>query len=208
MVNLDTSNFSLKMLLIGDSNVGKSALITKICQNNFPGDCRPTVGFEFITLHFNIVSDTKEPVLKYSIRDCSGQESFKNIEKWVNDVKAKNTDKTIHFVLIGTKIDLEQERVVSKDDGEKIAKANGMKFVEVSAKTGAGIEDLEYILAKIIYEEFKKGKEPKKKVEDKNDEKSKKINLEDENEGNFGVGEKHTHSSSLCDCCKKICENC
>ena len=69
-----------------------------------------------------------------------------------------------------------------------------MEFVEVSAKTGAGINELENILAKIIYEEFKKNKEKEKE--------------EDDSEGGSIVGKKPTHSSFLCDCCKEICENC
>ena len=239
--NPPTYNFILKTVLIGDDNVGKSVLIRKICNNEpFSKEYSSTVGFDSFILYFKIVSD----VLKCQIWDCCGMEayrnsfayfygnarvfllvydvtnekSFKDIEYWVNDVKTNNKDKTIHFVLIGNKIDLENARVVSKEKGENFAKENGMAFVEVSAKTDAGREDLENILAKIIYEEFKKDKEPKKKeenendeekeVEDKNDEKSNEINLGDENEGDFGGEKEHTHSSSLCDWCKEICDNC
>ena len=211
-------NLSLKAILIGNSNVGKSALIEKICKDNFSEDLNPTIGFEFRTLYFKIKSGEDEPVLKYQMWDCSGQEiykslfqnfftnarvcllaynvtnekSFNDIENWVNDVKTKNTDEPIHFVLIGNKIDLEDKRVVPKEKGENFAKEKGMEFVEVSAKTDAGIKDLEKILAKIIYEEFKK-----KNVKDENDEKN-----------DFVKYKKDTYSSSLCDCCKKICENC
>ena len=206
----------LKTILIGNSMVGKSALSKKICKNEFPEKYSPTVGFDFFNLKFRIVSD-KKPVLKYQIWDCCGQEvckslissfygnasvfllaydvtneeSFNDIESWVKDVKAKNTVETIHFVLIGTKIDLENKRVVSKESGRKFAEEKGMKFVEVSASTGDGIKELEYILAKIIYEEF-----------------NRKRKVEDDSECDFIVGEKPTHSRSLCDCCKEICEDC
>ena len=230
--DINVFDFNLKMILIGNIMVGKSALGEKICKNTFPKEYSPTVGFEFFKLKFRIVSD-KKPVLKYQIWDCCGQEvyrslvtsfyrnaevcllaydvtneeSFKNIENWVNGVKLHKTEKHIHFVLIGTKIDLENERTVSKEDGENFAKKKGMKFVEVSAKTGDGIKDLEYILAKIIYEEFKKD-EKKKKKEDESDEESDEIEIEDEIKVDYMMGEEPTHSSSLCDCCKKICENC
>ena len=92
----------------------------------------------------------------------------------------------------GLKFDLKDNRKVPKEAGENFAKTNNMRFVEVSAKTGDGIKELENILAKIIYEEFNK---EKKKVED-------------DSEGDFIVGEKPTHSRSLCDCCKEICDNC
>ena len=71
-----------------------------------------------------------------------------------------------------------------------------MKFVEVSAKTGEGIEKLENILEEIIFEEFKKYKEKNKKI------------IEDGIEYDSIMEEKHTHSSSLCDWCKEICGNC
>ena len=61
---------------------------------------------------------------------------------------------------------IENERTVSKEDVENFAKEKGMKFVEVSAKTGDGTKELEYILAKIIYKEFKE----KNKKKDESDE--------------------------------------
>ena len=222
------ADFSLKIILIGNSNVGKSALITKICKNTFPEGYSATVGFEDSNLIFRIVSGENKlgPVLKYQICDCCGQEiyrnliislsknfnvfllaydvtddeNFNNIESWVNDLQSNNTDKTIHFVLIGTKIDLKGNRKVTEEAGKEFAKENGMKFVEVSAKTGAGIKDLENILAKIIYEEFMKYKK-EKEVEEKKKE-------EDDSEDDFIELKKPTRSSFLCDCCKKICENC
>ena len=211
-------NFNLKTILIGDSNVGKSVLIEKIYKDIFSEDLSPTVGFDFRILDFNIVSDIKKPVLRYQIWDCCGHEiyrtlvtsffcnasvfllaydvtddkSFKDIDVWLEEVKKENPKGIEHFVLIGNKTDLEDKRVVSKEAGKKFAEEKGMKFVEVSAKTGDGIKELEYILAKIIYEEFNKEKEK----------------VEDVSKGDCIVVGKHTYSSSLCDCCKKICENC
>jgi len=222
---------SLKTILIGNSMVGKSALITKICKNEFSDVYSATVGFELFNLKFRIVIGMKELVLKYDIWDICGNEiyrslitsfynnasvvllaydvtnekSFKDIEYWVKEAKEKNPKVIEHFVLIGTKIDLKDDRKVTKETGEKFAKANGMKFVEVSAQTGAGITDLENILAKIIYEESKKDK---KKGKDKNDKKSNEIIEEDDIEYDSIMEEKHTYSSSLCDWCKEICGNC
>ena len=229
-------DFSSNIILIGDRNVGKSALITKICKNEFPDVYSATVGFEFLTLGFNIVSDIKKPVLKYQIWDCSGGEnyrsifqnfyksarvcllaydvtdekSFKDIDGWVKDVK--NNNKSMHFVLIGNKIDLEDKRVVPKEKGKNFAEKNGMKFVEVSAKTDAGIKDLEKILAKIIYEEFKKDniyEEFKKdNIYEEIKKNKKKKEKKDENDEKSDFVEYNKSTSSLCDCCKKICENC
>lgn len=239
---IDTYDLSLKILLIGDDNVGKSALITKICKNNFLENYISTMGFEFFTLDFRILSDNDKPVLRCQIWDCCGNElyrslvnnfyrntkvcllvydvtnekSFNDIDVWLNTAKENDDGEIEHFVLIGTKIDLEDGRAVSKDAGKKFAKDNGMKFVEVSAKTDTGLDDLKVILAKIIYEEYKKGNEKKKeneeeekgKVEDRNGKKSNEIIEEDDINLGYMMLENHTNSSSLCDCCAKICDNC
>ena len=241
------ANFWLKAVLIGNSNVGKSALITKICKNEFLENYISTLGFERFGLIFKIVSDKDEPVLKCQIWDCCGgelyrslvtnlcqdarvfllaydvtnEESFKNIENWVNGVKLHKTEKHIHFVLIGTKIDLKDNRKVPKEAGENFAKTNNMRFVEVSAKTGAGIKELEYILAKISYEEFKKDNIYEEFKKDNIYEEFKKDNIyeeikknkkkkekKDENDEKSDFVEYNKSTSSLCDCCKKICENC
>ena len=225
---IPTYNFRLKTVLIGDDNVGKSALITKICKDNFLEGYNATIGIEYFSLGFKIVSDIGNLVLKYEIWDCCGQEayrslissfynnvsvfllvydvtnvkSFEDINVWLKTAKEKNNGEIGHFVLIGTKIDLNGNREVTKEDGEKFAEEKGMEFVEVSAKTGDGIEKLEKILAKISYEEIKKYNiyEEKKEVEEKKEEEDIEVDSIE--------GGKHTHGSSLCDCCKKICENC
>ena len=232
-VSVSDIALSLKTILIGNSMVGKSALITKICKNEFSDVYSATVGFELFNLKFRIVIGMKELVLKYDIWDICGNEiyrslitsfynnasvvllaydvtnekSFKDIEYWVKEAKEKNPKVIEHFVLIGTKIDLKDDRKVTKETGEKFAKANGMKFVEVSAQTGTGITDLENILAKIIYEESKKKEEKKEKNE--NDKKNNKRIIEEDDNGYVSIEEgKPTHSSSLCDWCKEICGNC
>ena len=224
---------SLKTILIGNSMVGKSALREKICKNTFPKGYSATIGFEFSNLIFRIVSDENKlgPVLRHQMWDTCGKEiyrslitsfynnasvvllvydvtnvkSFNDIDGWLKEAKEKNPKGIEHFVLIGNKIDLNGNRKVTKEEGEKFAEEKGMEFVEVSAKTGEGIKELEYILAKIIYEEFMKYK---KKGKDENNEKKDEKIVEDDSEDVFGGGKEHTHSSSLCDCCKKICENC
>ena len=216
-----TYNFRLKTVLIGDDNVGKSVLFGKICKDEpFSEEYIPTIGIEYFTLGFKIVSDIGNLVLKYEIWDCCGQEyyrslitsfynnasvvllvydvtnvkSFEDIDVWLKTAKEKSNGEIEHFVLIGNKIDLNGNRKVTKEEGEKFAEENGMKFVEVSAKTDVGIDDLKNILAKIIYEEFKKNKEKEKE--------------EDDSEGGSIGGKKTTHSSSLCDWCKEICGIC
>ena len=176
-------NFSLKTILVGDSNVGKSALCNKICKNEFSGEYSPTVGFELKYLYFKIKNTSNELVLRYQIYDCCGQEkyrslitnfykdtkffllaydvtneeSFKNIENWVNGVNLNKTEKHIHFVLIGTKIDLEKERKITKEKGEKFKELNNLDlFMEASAKSGINAQNIFVQAAKLLYQDYLK----------------------------------------------------
>ena len=75
------------------------------------------------------------------VYDITIKDSFTHTEHWVNETKDLKREDAI-FVLIGNKIDLESQRVVSTKEGEDFATEKGFIFHEVSAKTGEGIENL------------------------------------------------------------------
>ena len=117
----------------------------------------------------------------------------------------------------GLKFDLKDNRKVPKEAGENFAKTNNMRFVEVSAKTDAGIKDLENILAKIIYEEFKKDnvyeefkknkKENKKKMKVMKKEEEKKEEEKKEEEKKEEE-KKEEMEQNCCECICKFIKNC
>ena len=150
-------DLSFKVIVIGDSGVGKSCLTNKATKNIFEDSYNATVGFEFFS--FNIKMGDK--VLKLQIWDTCGQElyrslitnfyrnsslaimvysitskdSFDNIDIWLKELRMHSNPDAKVF-LIGNKIDLDNERKVEKSLGETYSKDNNLNlFMEASAKT-------------------------------------------------------------------------
>ena len=162
----DFPNFDLsfKLIIVGDSGVGKSCLSIKASRNYFEDFYSPTVGFEFLT--FNVKVEDK--TVKLQIWDTCGQEvyrslissfyrsaslaiivysidneeSFNNIEKWLNDVKSQSNP-NVKIFLIGNKADLEDKRKVARIEGEKFYNDHKLSyFIETSAKTGFNVQNV------------------------------------------------------------------
>ena len=166
-------DLSFKIIIVGDSGVGKSCLTMRGTKNNFEDFYTPTVGFEFVS--FNVRIEDKN--IKLQIWDTCGQEvyrslissfyrsaslaimvysidnddSFNNIEKWLNDVKTQSNP-NIKIFLIGNKADLEDKRKVSREAGEKFLKDHKLTyFIETSAKTGFNVQNVFIQAAKELY---------------------------------------------------------
>ena len=180
-------DFSFKLIVIGDSGVGKSCLTNRITTNLFEDGYSSTVGFEFVS--FNVKINGK--VIKLQIWDTCGQElyrslitnfyrnaslaiivyainskeSFEDIEMWLRELRTQSNPDTKIF-LIGNKIDLENERKITKEQGENFAKINKLNlFIESSAKTGFNAKKVFLKAAKILQDDFIKYK----KIEDNAD---------------------------------------
>ena len=162
---MSSSNFDFlfKYIIIGDAAVGKSNILLKYAHNQFKPEYQLTIGVEFgaknIVIQNKIyriqIWDTagqenfrsitrayyKNSVCAVIVYDISNKESFDNVSIWVEDCRSQSP-KTISLVLVGNKKDLEDQREVSYEKGEEFAKANGMLFFEVSAKTGQNINEL------------------------------------------------------------------
>ena len=149
-----------KLILIGDSCVGKSNILLKYLKNEFDPNSRATVGVEFGTK--NIIINNKK--IKIQIWDTAGQEryrsitsayykgakgalivyditrkcTFDNIDKWISDLKL-NGDKNICIVILGNKSDLDDKREVSKGEGIKKSEMYKTAFLETSALNGDNI---------------------------------------------------------------------
>ena len=183
-------DLSFKLIFIGDSSVGKSCLTAKAVKNNFEEYYQATVGFEFLTFNMKV----NDKVIKLQIWDTCGQEiykslisnfyrnsslavlvyaidnkeSFNHVENWLNDLKSQaNPD--VRIFLVGNKADLEEDRKIKKEEGEKYKEDQHLDlFMETSAKTGHNARNVLVEAAKILYKDYLKFDENNKKDDPKN----------------------------------------
>ena len=206
-------DLSFKIIIIGDSGVGKSCLALKGIKKTFIEFYTPTIGFEFYTFNIKI----KDSVIKMQIWDTCGQEayrslinsfyrnsalamiiyaiddinSYNHIEEWLNEIRTKVGQET-KLYLIGNKIDLEKDRQVNTEDAEKFSLDNEFDFfIETSAKTGFNAEKVFIQAAKDLYKKniecLKKGSENKIKnyqIQENKGNKEKNNNFIIKEEGN------------------------
>ena len=171
-------NYLLKYIIIGDSSVGKSSIMVKYIYGGFDEEFKTTIGVEFGSKNIII----KEKIYRVQIWDTAGEETFRsitrsyyknsvcafvvydvtnkntftNVKNWVDDCK-KQTPKNVIMILVGNKIDLEDKREVSFEEGENFAKDNSMLFYETSAKNGDNIENIFYDSVEIIAKKIDDG---------------------------------------------------
>jgi small GTP-binding protein len=173
MTNEDNYDMILKLVLIGDSFVGKTNIMSKYLKNEFHEDSKATVGVEFGSKKFEIEGVS----IKAQIWDTAGQERYKSItnayykgskgafivyditrketfdsvDKWISDLK-QSGDKKITILLIGNKNDLDNQRQISKEQGEEKAKSFGVAFLETSAFNGYNLDKAFDLMIKEVYD--------------------------------------------------------
>ncbi|XP_046352423.1 ras-related protein Rab-37-like isoform X4 [Haliotis rufescens] len=153
---------SCKVMLIGDSGVGKTCLLVRFKDGTFlSGSFISTVGIDFR----NKVVDVEGTKVKLQIWDTAGQErfrsitrayyrdanallllydvtnkaSFDNIRAWLAEIN-EYAQEDVVIMLLGNKADIAGERVIRREDGERLAREYGVAFMETSAKTGMNVE--------------------------------------------------------------------
>ncbi|XP_015180185.1 PREDICTED: ras-related protein Rab-37-like isoform X1 [Polistes dominula] len=158
----DQVDFFFKVMLLGDSGVGKTCLLTRFRDGRFLfGNYITTVGIDFR----NKVVTVDETKVKLQIWDTAGQErfrsvthayyrdahallllydvtnktSFDNIRAWLSEIR-EHANEDVVIMLLGNKSDCRQERMVKKEDGERLAQEYKVPFMETSAKTGLNVE--------------------------------------------------------------------
>ena len=156
-------NYLFKYIIIGDSAVGKSNILLRYIHDKFNDEFQSTIGVEFGAKNIKIedkiyriqIWDTagqetfrsitrayyKNSVCACVVYDITNRNSFQNIKSWIEDCR-KQSPKTVFLVLIGNKVDLEDKREVTYEEGSIYAEKNGMLFFETSAKTGKNIEEI------------------------------------------------------------------
>ena len=156
-------NYLLKFVIIGDSGVGKSNILLRYINNTFSDEFKTTVGVEFGAKNLEVngriyriqIWDTtgqenfrsiarayyKNSVCACIVYDITNRNSFNSIQSWIDDC-VKQSPKSILFILIGNKNDLNESREVQYEEGVEFAKKRNMIFLETSAKTGNNISTI------------------------------------------------------------------
>ena len=171
-------DYLLKYIIIGDAAVGKSNLLLRFAQNDFKAEYQLTIGVEFGAKNIDInnkklrlqIWDTagqenyrsitrayyKNSACALLVYDISNRESFEHISNWIEDCLAQSP-KSVFMVLVGNKSDLTEERKVTYQEGEEMAKNNKIMFFETSAKTGENVDKIFEDSAKEIYNRINQG---------------------------------------------------
>ena len=170
------SELVYKILLLGDSEVGKSCFLMRYSDNIFVENYITTIGLDYKLKYVQL--DSGETI-KVQLWDTAGQDryrtiaknyykgshgilllyditkenSFENIREWVQNIREEVYEKAIIF-LIGNKIDKKNERKITTEQGQKLAAEYNLPFFEASAKSGENVEEIFKNLYKKISEVY------------------------------------------------------
>ena len=171
-------DFLLKYIIIGDAAVGKSNLLLRFAQNDFKSEYQLTIGVEFGAKNIELNSkkyrlqiwDTagqenyrsitrayyKNSVCAILVYDITNRDSFEHISTWIEDCLAQSP-KTVFMVLVGNKSDLNEQRRVTLEEGQQMAKNNNLIFFETSAKSGENVDKIFEVSAREIDKRINEG---------------------------------------------------
>ncbi|KAG8966860.1 hypothetical protein FRC03_011181 [Tulasnella sp. 419] len=154
-------DYLFKVVLIGDSGVGKSNLLSRFTRNEFNLESKSTIGVEFATRSINVDGKT----IKAQIWDTAGQERYRaitsayyrgavgallvydiakhatyvNVVRWLKELR-DHADSNIVIMLVGNKSDLKHLRAVTTEESKVFATDNGLSFIETSALDASNVE--------------------------------------------------------------------
>jgi len=215
-------DYLFKVVLIGDSGVGKSNLLSRFTRNEFNLESKSTIGVEFATKSIQV--DAK--VIKAQIWDTAGQEryraitsayyrgavgallvydiskalSFENVERWLKELK-DHAEPNIVIMLVGNKSDLRHKRAVPTEDAMAFAERNGLAFIETSALDATGVDEaFKQILTEIFRLMHQRGATAEGQQQRGNEpSRGRKV---DPSRGNRGQGGKKPPAGGGDSCCK------
>ena len=165
-----------KVLLLGDSTVGKTCILLKYTDKIFQETHMMTIGLDYRLKTMKLQSGKE---VKLQIWDTAGQDrfrsitknyykgshgiiliydvtslkTFENVKSWVSQIHEEISDKVVIY-LVGNKIDMDDERKVQTEEGQKLAEELGVPFVETSAKSGVNIDNIFSDITERIDKEF------------------------------------------------------
>lgn len=177
----DSYDYLLKIVLIGDCNVGKTNLISRFTRNEFNAQSQSTIGVEFstksITFDGNVVKsqvwDTagqeryrsitnayyRGAVGALVVYDITKKQSFESVQRWVQEVKDHTEE--IQIMVVGNKLDLALNRQVPVEEAKNYAMENGFHYIETSAYTSKNVEEAFKQLISGIYDKLPKNNQQK-----------------------------------------------
>eukprot|EP00768_Dysnectes_brevis_P001450 gnl/Dysnectes_brevis/1373_a1544_3420.p1 GENE.gnl/Dysnectes_brevis/1373_a1544_3420~~gnl/Dysnectes_brevis/1373_a1544_3420.p1 ORF type:complete len:193 (+),score=30.92 gnl/Dysnectes_brevis/1373_a1544_3420:50-628(+) len=162
-------SISVKLVLLGESAVGKSSLVFRFVRNRFSEFSEPTIGAAFVTQSVNL----EDRIVKFEIWDTAGQEryhslapmyyrgapaavvvyditvpdTFRRAKDWVEELKAGGNPPKV-IALAGNKSDLSDRRAITFNEAREYAVSNGLLFFETSAKLSTNVVEMFTAIAK------------------------------------------------------------
>ena len=167
-----------KIVIVGNSMVGKTKLLLRFVNDSFVQESKPTIGVEY----FSKIMQAGGTTIKAQLWDTTGQEkyraisqvyyrnavgallvydvtdmsSFEAMPQWLKELR-NNTDQSLRIFLVGNKCDMEESRRVTSEEGEEFAKKEQIGYVETSALTGRNVEESFRSLVRQIYKQCEDG---------------------------------------------------
>ncbi|MFX1454191.1 MAG: GTP-binding protein [Promethearchaeota archaeon] len=168
-IKIESGEYAYKLILGGEGSVGKTSMVHRFVEDSFQTDYKSTIGtsimkkeceFEgldskvrfviwdlagqaqFKRVRQSYLSNAEAGILVY---DVTRKDTFVSLEDWYKEIKSVST--SISLILVGNKIDLTEDRVVSTEEGEELANNLSLSYIETSAKTGENINDAFKMLA-------------------------------------------------------------
>jgi len=192
-----------KIIIIGDSGVGKSNILGRYLRNEFHEDTKATVGVEFgskkmvienVTIKLQIWDTAGEERYRsitsayykgskgcFIVYDITNPQSFDDLMKWYEEIK-RSGDKGVSIILVGNKCDLENERKITIEMGKNKAKEMNCPFYETSALNNIMIDQVFKVMCEDIYNRIKTEKKSEEDDDDieivKDDNKIININID------------------------------
>ncbi|XP_072102514.1 ras-related protein Rab-39A-like [Mobula birostris] len=177
-VNWEKSVCQFRVILVGESRVGKTSLVLRLTEDKFSVNVRETIGVDY---YAHMLETPPIPRVKLQVCDTAGQKenrtmtqsylqvmlggllvfditdrhSLDYIRNWLDEASNLIDQCKYVFILVGHKSDLSAERTVSIEEAEKFAEDMGLRYIETSAKDNTNIQEVFHMLAASIAEMVK-----------------------------------------------------